>query len=109
MSYERDNVRRMAGYVYGEQPRHPGLVKLNTNENPFPPSPEVADAIRSLDADTLRRYPPATADHFRRLVAGRFGLSADQVVATNGGDEALRLAITTFVDPGAVFWTTEPG
>ena len=109
MSYERDNVRRMSGYVYGEQPRDPGIAKLNTNENPYPPSPKVADAIQSFDADTLRRYPPATADHFRRLVAGRFGLSAEEVVATNGGDEALRLAITTFVDPGATFGTTEPG
>jgi len=109
VSFERDNVRRMAGYVYGEQPQDPGIVKLNTNENPYPPSRRVADAIRSFDVDSLRRYPPATADRFRRLVAARFGLSADQVVATNGGDEALRLAITTFVDPGAAFGTTEPG
>ena len=109
MSYERDNVRRMAGYVYGEQPQDPGIVKLNTNENPYPPSPAVADAIRSFDAGTLRRYPPATADRFRRQVANRFGLSPGQVVVTNGGDEALRLAITTFVDPGATFGTTEPG
>ena len=109
MSYERDNVRRMAGYVYGEQPQDPGIVKLNTNENPYPPSPAVADAIRSFDAGTLRRYPPATADSLRRQVATRFGLSVDQVVVTNGGDEALRLAMTTFVDPGATFGTTEPG
>ena len=109
MSYERDNVRRMAGYVYGEQPQDPGIVKLNTNENPYPPSPAVADAIRSFDAETLRRYPPATADRFRRQVATRFGLSPSQVVVTNGGDEALRLAITTFVDPGATFGTTAPG
>ena len=109
MSYERDNVRRMAGYVYGEQPQDPGIVKLNTNENPYPPSPKVADAIRSFDAATLRRYPPATADDFRRLVAARFGLSAEQVVVTNGGDEALRLAITTYVGPGEAFGTTEPG
>ena len=109
MSYERDNVRRLAGYVYGEQPQGAEVVKLNTNENPYPPSPAVAAAIRSFDADTLRLYPPAAADRFRGLVAERFGLSSDQVVATNGGDEALRLAITTFVDPGAVFGTTEPG
>ena len=109
MSYERDNVRRMAGYAYGEQPQDPNIVKLNTNENPYPPSPAVADAIRSFDIDTLRRYPPATAEHLRRLVAARFGLSTGQVVVTNGGDEALRLAITTYVDPGATFGTTEPG
>ena len=109
MSYERDNVRRMAGYAYGEQPQDPNIVKLNTNENPYPPSPAVADAIRAFDIDTLRRYPPATAEHLRRLVAARFGLSTGQVVVTNGGDEALRLAITTYVDPGATFGTTEPG
>ena len=108
-SYERDNVRRMAGYVYGEQPEDPDVVKLNTNENPYPPSPAVAAALRRFDADSLRRYPPATAEPLRRLVADRLGVSAEQVVATNGGDEALRLAITTFVDPGATFGTTEPG
>lgn len=109
MSYERDNIRRMTGYVYGEQPEDPDVVKLNTNENPYPPSPAVTQAIRSFNADTLRRYPPATSESFRRLVAGRFGLSAEEVVVTNGGDEALRLAITTYVDPGATFGTTEPG
>ena len=109
MTYEREVVRRMAGYVYGEQPRDPAIVKLNTNENPYPPSPAVARAIRSFDTDSLRRYPPATAEPLRRALAGRLGLSPDQVVVTNGGDEALRLAITTFVDPGAAFGTTEPG
>ena len=109
MSYERDNVRRMAGYVYGEQPQDPAVVKLNTNENPYPPSPAVACAIRSFDADSLRRYPPATADPLRRSLAGRLGLSPEEVVVTNGGDEALRLAITTFADPGSAFGTTEPG
>ena len=109
MTYERANIARMHGYVYGEQPDGADVVKLNTNENPYPPSPKVAEAIQSFDADTLRRYPPATADRFRRVVAARFGLSAAEVVVTNGGDEALRLAITTYVDPGETFGTTEPG
>jgi len=109
MHYERDNVRRMAGYVYGEQPADTGVVKLNTNENPYPPSPRVREALRSFDVDALRRYPPATADGLRDVVAERLGLTPEQVVATNGGDEALRLAITTFVDPGATFGTTDPG
>ena len=108
MSYERANIRRMTGYVYGEQPADPGVVKLNTNENPYPPSPAVAQALAAFDAATLRRYPPATAEPLRRQFARQLGLHVDEVVATNGGDEALRLALTTFVDPGATLGLTEP-
>ena len=108
MSYERANIRRMAGYAYGEQPDDPAVVKLNTNENPYPPSPSVAQALAAFDADALRRYPPAAADALRHVVAQHCGLAADQVVATNGGDEGLRLAITTFVDPGAALGMAEP-
>ncbi|MCE2425362.1 MAG: aminotransferase class I/II-fold pyridoxal phosphate-dependent enzyme [Pseudomonadales bacterium] len=109
MGYERTDIEGMAGYVYGEQPDDPTVVKLNTNENPYPPSPAVRQALHRFDADTLRRYPPATAEPLRRLVAERLGVSPEQVVVTNGGDEALRLAITTFVDPGATFGSTDPG
>lgn len=109
MSYERENIRRMTGYVYGEQPQDPDIVKLNTNENPYAPSPAVGRAIRSFDAGNLRRYPVAAAEPLRRLLAARHGVALEQVVVTNGGDEALRLAITTFVDPGGAFGTTEPG
>lgn len=107
-AYERDNIRRMTGYVYGEQPDDPGVIKLNTNENPYPPSPAVAEALAAFDAATLRRYPPATAEPLRRQFAQQLGLQADEVVATNGGDEALRLALTTFVDPGATLGVTDP-
>ncbi len=108
MSYERANIRRMAGYAYGEQPDDATVVKLNTNENPYPPSPCVMQALAAFDAEALRRYPSAAADDLRHAVARRFGLAADQLVATNGGDEGLRLAITTFVDPGAVIGMAEP-
>ena len=108
MSYERDNVRRMRGYAYGEQPDDPDVVKLNTNENPYPPSPRVAEALAAFDASRLRRYPPPTAGPFRTLAAERLGLAPEQVLATNGGDEALRLAVTAFVDPGATFAMAEP-
>ena len=108
MSYERVNIRRMAGYAYGEQPEDADVVKLNTNENPYPPSPRVAEALAAFDVDALRRYPPAKADGLRDAVAQRFGLGREQVVATNGGDEGLRLAIATFVDPGAPFAIAEP-
>ncbi|MCY4013069.1 MAG: histidinol-phosphate transaminase [Gammaproteobacteria bacterium] len=108
MSYERSNVARMAGYVYGEQPDGNHIVKLNTNENPYPPSPAVAEALAGFDVATLRRYPPATADDLRGVLAGRLGIEPGNVVATNGGDEGLRLAITTFVDPGATLGLAEP-
>ena len=109
MSYERDNIRRMEGYRYGEQPDDPDVVKLNTNENPYPPSPAVSAALAEFDAAALRRYPPAECDPFRRLAARRLGLKAEEILVTHGGDEALRLAFTTFVDPGAVFAMTDPG
>ena len=108
MSFERANIERMTGYGYGEQPTDAKVIKLNTNENPYPPSPAVARALAAVDIASLRRYPPATALGFRRLAAARFGLRPDQVVATNGGDEALRLALTTFVDPGSAFGMASP-
>ncbi len=107
-NYERANIRRMTGYMYGEQPDDPSVIKLNTNENPYPPSPAVAQALAAFDAATLRRYPPATAEPLRRQFAKQLGLQVDEVVATNGGDEALRLALTTFVDPGAMLGVTDP-
>ena len=108
MTFERANIRAMAGYTYGEQPDDPRVIKLNTNENPYPPSPRVGEAFAAFDYRTLRRYPPATADEFRHLVAERFHIDADQIVVTNGGDEALRLALTTFVEPGGIFGMAEP-
>ena len=103
MSYERQSIRRMEGYRYGEQPEDPDVVKLNTNENPYPPSPAVAVALAQFDAAALRRYPPAESEAFRRLAAAQLGLTPAEVLVTHGGDEGLRLAFTTFVDPGAVF------
>lgn len=108
MTFERGNIRRMTGYAYGEQPDDASVIKLNTNENPLPPSPAVAKALAEFDAAGLRRYPPATAREFRLLAARRLGVDAEQIVVTNGGDEALRLAVTTFVDPGGGFGTAAP-
>ena len=112
MSYERPDISRMQGYSYGEQIANsstaPELVKLNTNENAYPPSPSVAKALTEFDTSKLRTYPNALADPFRAAAATLHGLSIGNVMATNGGDEALRLAITTFVDAGAVFGTVTP-
>ena len=108
MSYERANISRMTGYAYGEQPADTDIVKLNTNENPYPPSPAVREALAAFDIADLRRYPPATAGRLCRTLADRLGVDAGNVVATNGGDEGLRLAMTTFADAGATFGMAEP-
>jgi histidinol-phosphate aminotransferase len=104
MAYERDNIHRLAAYVPGEQPQSGDVVKLNTNENPYPPPQAVLDAVRQVAPDSLRRYPPPSAPHFRQAAAKVHNLQPDQVIATNGGDELLRLAVTVFCDP-----TAKPG
>ncbi len=103
MTYERQNISRLAPYTPGEQPK-PGdrqTVKLNTNENPYPPGQAVVDALRSIDGETLRRYPPPTAAQCRQTIAQAHSLDPKQVIVTNGGDELLRLAITVFCQPRA--------
>ena len=108
MSFERKNIAAMQGYSYGEQPATSDIIKLNTNENPYPPSPRVQQAWREMDLDELRRYPDATAAPLRHAIAAANDLAPEQVVMTNGGDEALRLALTTFVEPGGGFGMAEP-
>lgn len=100
MSFERPNIRSLHGYVPGEQPDSGDVIKLNTNENPYPAPAAVAEALAAIDVAQLRRYPPPTARGFRQAVADRHGLKPDNVIPTNGGDELLRLAITTFAGAG---------
>ncbi len=100
MNYERDNIARLVAYTPGEQPGQQGrVVKLNTNENPYPPAPSVLDAIRGVGAQALRRYPPPTAVRVREAVAQQHKLTPQQVIVTNGADELLRLAVTVFCQP----------
>lgn len=108
MTWERDNIAAMAGYVSGEQPDNIDTIKLNTNENPYPPSPAVGRLLRNFDATVLRRYPPARADRFRGLAATLHGVKRENIIATRGGDELLRLVMTTFVDPGVPVGMTYP-
>jgi histidinol-phosphate aminotransferase len=89
----RDNILKSAGYVPGEQPADLLTVKLNTNENPYPPSPKVLDAIRALTAEQLRRYPSPTGKAFRDAAAAVHGIPADWILPFNGGDELLSVAI----------------
>ncbi len=100
MKYGRKILEPVAGYVPGEQPTDLNVIKLNTNENPYPPSPRVVEALHALGTEAMRRYPDPTASAFRRECAKRHGLpGADWIIAGNGMDELLSLAIRTFVDP----------
>jgi len=108
MSYERQNIREMKGYSSGEQPLDSDVIKLNTNENPYPPAPGVKEVLANFEVSDLRRYPPPTADEFRLLAAKIHGLKKEQIIATRGGDELLRLLLTTFVDPLQAIGTTTP-
>ncbi|PJG47102.1 histidinol-phosphate transaminase [Sphingobium sp. LB126] len=106
--YERPNIRRMAGYVPGEQPLAPA-IKLNTNENPLAPSSTVVKALSDITPVMLQRYPDPQAGQLRRAIADYHGCELEQVIATNGSDELLRLAVTTFGVPGHAIGITDPG
>ncbi len=97
----RENVKKMAGYVPGEQPP-PGskVVKLNTNENPYPPSPEVMKVLRGFEGEWLRRYPDPMALMAREAAAEVYGVPADWVIAANGSDEMLALLARAFLEKG---------
>ncbi|MEN9578959.1 MAG: hypothetical protein RJA70_1968 [Pseudomonadota bacterium] len=104
MSYFRQNVQRMHGYVPGEQPSAAErVIKLNTNENPYSPSPRVSEAIEQElrdGAHRLRLYSDPAARDLRSAAAERFGLTLSQVLAGNGSDELLALLFRAMVDPG---------
>jgi histidinol-phosphate aminotransferase len=105
----RRAIEAMTGYTPGEQPG-PGekVVKLNTNENPLPPSPRVLEALRAIDPERLRRYPSPMSDGFREIAARVHGVSPDMVLAGNGSDELLAMAVRTFLDPGDVLAYPDP-
>ncbi len=92
------NVQQLTAYTPGEQPKVPGLIKLNTNENPYPPSPRVAEAIASFDASRMRLYPDPMATGVRERIARLNGCGIDQVFAGNGSDEVLALATRAFAE-----------
>ena len=101
MSTFRDNIDAMSGYIPGEQPG-PGekVIKLNTNENPYPPSPAALEALCALDADLLRRYPHPMAERFRRTAAGVLGVDREWVLAGNGSDDLLTMICRACLEPG---------
>ena len=94
-------VHRLTPYTPGEQPPISQLVKLNTNENPYGPSPQVLVAIQAELADTLRLYPDPEAHRLKQAIAEYYGLSPDQVFAGNGSDEVLAFAFQALFQPSA--------
>lgn len=93
----RASVQALEPYTPGEQPKLKRIVKLNANENAYPPSPKVKEALAAFDAATLRLYPDPGANRLRHLLARRYGCKAESVFVGNGSDEVLRLAIDVFV------------
>ena len=96
----RTNIAALAGYVPGEQPQDPGIIKLNTNENPYPPSPGVCAALRRAVCGSLRLYPEPLSDSLRSVAAEVYGISRANVIAGNGSDELLSMVLRCFVGPG---------
>jgi histidinol-phosphate aminotransferase len=104
----RPLVRELHPYVYGEQPKIEGLIKLNTNENPYPPSPKVLAAVKAAVDGRLRLYPSPTAQPLREKLAKLHECHADNLIVGNGSDELLALATRCFVEPIAAFGRTPP-
>lgn len=99
-SFFRENILRMAGYTPGEQPQQDGYVKLNTNENPYPPSPRVAEAIMAVLKRGIQKYPDPLATSFRETAARMLGVDPDWILAGNGSDDILTIVTRAFVGEG---------
>ena len=111
-SLVRPLVRHLHAYVPGEQPKIRGLIKLNTNENPYPPSPKVLAAVKQAVDGRLRLYPNPTADRLRAKLAELHGCAAENLIVGNGADELLEMAVRAFVEPAlpeAATPTASPG
>src|SRR2546422_8566950 len=96
----RPLVRELHAYVPGEQPKIKGLIKLNTNENPYPPSPKVMGAVRAAVDGRLRLYPNPTAQALREKLASLHHCKPENVIVGNGSGELLAMATRALVEPG---------
>lgn len=95
MSWE-SNVRRVEPYVPGEQPKENDIIKLNTNENPYPPSPNAVKALEHFDTNKMRLYPDPDSQILVEALAERYGLKSSQVFVGVGSDDVLSMAFMTF-------------
>ena len=103
--YWNKRIGKVSPYIPGEQPKDKLYIKLNTNENPYPPSPKVIEAIQKAAGSGLKLYPDPVCTDLRKAVAARFGVKIEQVFAGNGSDEILAFAFGAFFEssttPGA--------
>ncbi|MDO9420897.1 MAG: histidinol-phosphate transaminase [Herminiimonas sp.] len=90
-------VQTLTPYVPGEQPKLPGLIKLNTNENPYPPSPAVTAAMHAVSADSLRLYPDPDASELKKTLAAYHDVKTDEIFIGNGSDEVLAFAFMSLL------------
>src|SRR2546430_16599495 len=98
----RRSIRAMEGYVPGKQPTDGTYIKLNTNENPYPPSPRVLEALRQAVGAELRLYSDPMALRLRETAAELYGCGGDGVIAGNGSDDILTIIFCTFLNAGEV-------
>ena len=98
MGYFRKHIEDAEGYTPGFQPEQGDVVKLNTNENPYPPSPKVMETLSKISAEQLRRYPDPTANAFREKAAEVNGVEPDNIMCCNGGDDLLTICFRAFCD-----------
>ncbi len=98
MSYFRENVEATKGYEPGLQPKQADIIKLNTNENPYPPSPQAVKVLSQIGAEQLRRYPDPLGDAFRQAAAEVNGVQPENIMCCNGGDDLLSIAFRAFCD-----------
>ncbi|AKA70028.1 histidinol-phosphate transaminase [Clostridium scatologenes] len=94
--YWSEITKSIEPYVCGEQPKDKKYIKLNTNENPYPPSPKVLEAIKNAANGDLRLYPDPDCDEFRKTIAEHYNLSKDEIFIGNGSDEVLAFSFLTF-------------
>ncbi|MBQ7202651.1 MAG: histidinol-phosphate transaminase [Eubacterium sp.] len=91
-----DNLRKIEPYVPGEQSKEKDIVKINANENPYPPSPKAVEALKSFNTDSLRFYPNANATVLKEALAEYYGVEVENVFVGNGSDDVLALAFQSF-------------
>lgn len=101
MTYFRQNIDALSAYVPGEQPPSDAkVIKLNTNENPYPPAPAALQVLRELDGELLRRYPHPMARAFREAASLALGVPADWILVGNGSDDLLTMIMRACAEPG---------
>lgn len=109
MTMIRPHIQKLAAYASGAQPpEKSGAIRLNLNENPYPPSPQVKHALQTFDPERLRRYPDAQCDELRAALAKHYGVDKNQTCCGNGSSEIISLLFSTFLEPGCRIAIPDP-